>query len=606
MKHPLLTAAPLVLLSAPFPAQFGNAWVEFTREDARLEAAPTQVSSTTDEVDFAWGDLDQDGATDLVAARKQPFATTGKRRNLLFMNVNGVLRDRTAEFATAADVPGDLGFLTPTNDRDVELVDVDGDGWLDVVTATDISDGDPKAVGHPRVYRNLGVDATGAWLGLRFENARFPQLFAFASGLPQNPRFTGVDAADLTADGFPELYFVDHDSSGAGGAGQTPAQDLNDRLLENDGSGFFLDASQAAASAQVLQSAFGTAVSLADMNLDGATDIVKSTSLNAPQYVGVAYNSAATPGLFPQIEVVHTFSPYYVNTGDLNNDGRPDLVVTDAGTDRYRYNTGTDPSGDATFSSAKTFQFLAGGDDGFGSESLIADLDGDGWRDVVINDVDVDIASFSRRIHLYHNPGGNPGDEITLVEEREQPGFGGWLGAVGLEQSDLTGGFSTAALDLDGDGDLDLVFGRADGTFVWMNQTVPNALAADRFEIGLAAGGVQGFALDAGPAHAAELYLLLGTASGTAPGFALDGVPVPLNVDTLFLQSLTSPNLPPYATNLGTLDAAGTGAASLTVPPGSSAGLAGLLLHHAFLTVDVGGSLAVSTASNAVPLGLVP
>ena len=53
-----------------------------------------------------------------------------------------MLVDRTAAYATASDIAGDQGFMTPTNDRDVELVDVDGDGWLDVVTATTLTDND--------------------------------------------------------------------------------------------------------------------------------------------------------------------------------------------------------------------------------------------------------------------------------------------------------------------------------------------------------------------------------------------------------------------------------------------------------------------------------
>ena len=36
------------------------------------------------------------------------------------------------------------------------------------------------------------------------------------------------------------------------------------------------------------------------------------------------------------------------------------------------------------------FPFASGGDDGFGSQSLIADLDQDGFKDVLISDVDVD------------------------------------------------------------------------------------------------------------------------------------------------------------------------------------------------------------------------
>ena len=131
------------------------------------------------------------------------------------MNRAGVLRDETAQFASASDVIGDMGFLTPTNDRDVVVADVDGDGWLDVVTATTLSDGKPKHLSHPRVYVNQREDGSGNWLGLRHEDARIPQLLT-TGGLAVAPRFCDVAAGDLTGDGFPDLHFVDYDGTQTG------------------------------------------------------------------------------------------------------------------------------------------------------------------------------------------------------------------------------------------------------------------------------------------------------------------------------------------------------------------------------------------------------
>ena len=173
--------------------------------------------------------------------------------------------------------------------------------------------------------------------------------------------------------------------------------------------------------------------------------------------------------------MAHTNAPYHVDVGDLNNDGRPDMVITDDGSDRYRYNLGTEgaPFFRAIWSSSKTFQFLSGGDDGFGSNNLIADLDGDGWNDVLIADVDVDIGGYNRRLHIYHNPGGAVGSQITLVEERQSSSSNAWLGAVGLKDGDLEGTHDMAVFDVDNDGNNDLVISRKDGTDVWMNQASP-------------------------------------------------------------------------------------------------------------------------------------
>ena len=516
-RGPLWIAGVLsgvVVFAASGHSQFGNAWVSFTQDSSMLGVAPSAVSNNNTEVDFAWGDVDSDGDVDLVVVRKQPFTSTGKRTNLLLMNEGGVLQDRTAVFARSSDVPGDNGFQTPTNDRDVLLADLTGDGRLDVVTATAVSDGDPKHVGHPRIYRNLGGTGAG-WLGFRHEDARIPQLFT-AGGLPANPRFAGVAAGDLTGDGALDLYFVDHDSSGSGGAGQPGALDLNDRLLVNDGSGFFADESFVRMSSTMLKSAFGMAVEIEDVNLDGVSDVVKDTALMSPQYVAVSYNDPSNEGFFNIFDSFHTNAPYHVDVGDLNNDGRPDVVVTDVFADRYRYNTGVDAFGRVVWSSSKTFQFLSGSDDGFGGNNLIVDLDGDGWKDVIICDVDVDVPGCSRRIHVYHNPGGAVGSQITLLEERQQAGAGGWLGAVGLGQNDLTGGYDAAVFDLDGDSDLDMVLGRCSGTFVWLNQVggAPPICGNVKYGVGLGGANIANLDSTSTPASGTVMTLDLSGFNG--------------------------------------------------------------------------------------------
>ena len=132
--------AALAWLVAVGPA--AGDWVELVDQTSvRMPVPPN-----------AWGDVDRDGDVDLIVARKEPFTTTGRRANVLLINegtdeghpVDGVLIDRTIEFASSSDVVGDEGFLTPTNDRDIALVDVDGDGWLDIVTAPAQTDGAPR------------------------------------------------------------------------------------------------------------------------------------------------------------------------------------------------------------------------------------------------------------------------------------------------------------------------------------------------------------------------------------------------------------------------------------------------------------------------------
>jgi FG-GAP-like repeat len=477
----LMVSAALV--AGPAFAQFDVQWVQFQNETATrlVSADPSLGINDTEEKDYAWGDVDKDGDIDLVVVRKEPFTSPGRRVNVLFMNENGVLVNRTDDYATDTDVPGDLGFQTPTNDRDVVLADFNGDGWLDMATAVTISDGLPKPISHPRIYMNKGA-VGGVWQGFRFEVDRSPQLYVLkANGDPDttkpNPgRFCSIAAGDVDLDGDVDLFLGDYDSSGAGGGGEPPGIDLNDRLWINDGNGFFSDSYQTRMNATMLLSAFSNSAAIADMNGDGLMDVIKDTALNPPQYVGIAYNKAPNDGVFDIFDDPHTFAPYFVSVGDLNNDTKLDMVVTDDNDDRYDLNTGNDALGRALFPVSRIFAFPAGAaysDDGFGSQSVIVDLDQDGWKDVLISDVDVDIEGCDRRMHIYHNLGDAP--NVTLREEAQMASAGsGWKGAVGFSPpSVLQGTHNVAAFDIDKDGDKDLVIGRCTGTSVWMNISNP-------------------------------------------------------------------------------------------------------------------------------------
>lgn len=456
-----LTTVAALATSVSVSAQLNNPWLTYAPGANRIQtpggAPATAITSDADEKDIASGDLDKDGWVDLVIVRKEPYTTTGKRVNYLLMNQNGVLVDRTAQYAVDSDVAGDFGFQTPTNDRDVQLVDVDGDGWLDVVTATTLSSTDPKHVSHPRIYHNKG-SIGGVWQGLRFENARIPQLTAIGSGVPMTPALCAVAVGDVTGDGAPDLYLVDYTYT-------TP--DLNDRLLINDGNGFFTDSLETRMTATMLASGFGTSGQIVDINGDGRRDIVRGMSGG----ITAAYNNPANQGFFNLFQNdVGTGAPYHVDTGDLNQDGRPDIIGSDDGIDFYRYNTGNDALGRVIWGPYKNYQFLSNGDDGIGGNNMVVDLDGDGWNDTIHADVDVDIPGCERRMHIYHNPGGAIGSQITLREESQLATSGGWKGAVGLTAADLGGTYDFAVFDLDNDGDKDLVLGRCSGVFVWLNQ----------------------------------------------------------------------------------------------------------------------------------------
>lgn len=432
-------------------------WATFVDETAtRLSTTNAAIlQSDPDEKDYAFGDLDQDGDLDLVIVRKEPFTTAGRRANVLLMNENGVLTDRTTLYATNSTVPGSAGFADLTNDRDVQLADFNGDGWLDIVTATTLSGAFPKYISHPRIYINLGNNGSGQWQGFIFDNEnRVPTM-------PDEPRFCGVWAGDIDNDGDQDLYLGDYQQGGA------RAIDLNDRLWINDGLGFFTDQSATRMTTQMLESSFGMAVGIADMNGDGFLDIIKDDALNSPQAVSVSYNNPSNAGFFNLYKDEQGMAPYHVKTGDLNGDGKLDMVVSDDGADRYLLNTGNDANGAANFSRF-TYSFSGGGgDDGFGGNNHIADLNNDGYPEAIICDVDVDIAGFGRRCHIYRNLGPSgviAGTTTPMVVLQEQISGGA---VAGIPLSVLQGTYEVAPMDIDGDGYRDLVIGTFTGTKVY-------------------------------------------------------------------------------------------------------------------------------------------
>ncbi len=443
MRRAVLFSGTMFILTAGVASAD---WVDFIDESvARL---PASVRNDDEEKDYAWGDVDQDGDIDVAIFRKQPFTSSGKRTNVLLINEGGgFFVDRTAEFATASNVPGDNGFLTPTNDRDGQFADFNGDGWLDIVTTTTLSDFDPPHIKNPRVYFNLGEDGNGNWLGFEYDSTAIPETFVNISNPNAAPRFCSVAVGDIDNDGDIDMHHGDYDSGGS------QVQDFNNRLLINDGTGHFTDESFSRLTSQMRLSAFGAASEIVDMNNDGANDIVKQTSLNAPTHVAIIYNDPDNPGFFEGYDQLYNLAPYFEKTGDLNNDGLLDMVVVDDGTDRYLIATGIGGDGQVNFQTKQAPSQT----NGFGGNAWIADLNNDGWQDAIITDVDVDIPGCGRTMKILRNLGDAP--SVTLS----------YQGTIGPGSGDPTGVHDVAVFDMNGDGWLDMIVGRCNGTEIWIN-----------------------------------------------------------------------------------------------------------------------------------------
>lgn len=438
---PRLGAATLLLsLLSPMASTAGD-WVNFTDETAtRIVAAPELALTDTEEKDFAIGDLDNDGDTDLLIVRKLPFTNVGPRRNVLFMNEDGVMTDRTDTLAP--------DMLDATDDRDVQVADFNGDGWLDVVVGTTLGE-------QPRLYMNRGAPL-GSWLGLEWDDTRLPTF------VPA-PQFCAVAVGDLTGDDRPDLYFADYDNN------------LEDRLLINDGNGFFTDETDTRMAAGFADSTFGTDAEIFDMNGDGWNDIVKNNASGSSPPPGFSPNTSIMyndgTGHFDVKDVVYDVAPYMTQVADFNQDDRMDLFIVDDGQDRVLTNTGNDGQNVAQFSTAlvttspDTF--------GFGGNTWAADVDLDGILDIVVSDVDTDIFGCDRQLTILRGTGTPP--NIT---------YGDPLSGADRDWR-TRGTFDAIVFDINSDGAPDLWLGTCEGTKVFMGDPgiLPEVFASG-FETG--------------------------------------------------------------------------------------------------------------------------
>lgn len=212
----------------------------------------------------------------------------------------------------------------------------------------------------------------------------------------------------------------------------------------------------------------------------------------------------------------------------------------------------------------------------------------------------------------FNDPGGALYD-LAQVTRVQKAAYVGGLGVGG--PGDVSRVWTTARwVDVTADGVPDFVrrevhivdYIQAAGTFEYTLGYVPGssaALSADIQVIDASVGGTQHLTLDAGPARAGEIYVLVGTLSGTQPGTPYGTVVAPINVDNYTLTLLTNPSVQALFGSIGVLDGQGRGTAQVPVPPGFKVG-GGVTAHHAFITLPL--TKPVDFVSNAVALFVLP
>ena len=155
-------------------------------------------------------------------------------------------------------------------------------------------------------------------------------------------------------------------------------------LYHNNGDGTFTDVSAKAGVANPAGKGLG--VTFADYDSDGFTDIfVANDSVQCFLYHNNGNGTFSEVGLLAGVgynEDGKAFAGMGADFSDFDNDGRPDIVVTDLSNERYMLFRN---NGDSTFRDVTNVSGLGGATLAFsGWSTHLFDFDNDGWKDIFV------------------------------------------------------------------------------------------------------------------------------------------------------------------------------------------------------------------------------
>ena len=146
---------------------------------------------------------------------------------------------------------------------------------------------------------------------------------------------------------------------------------------------------------------------------------------------------------------------------DVNNDGRMDIYVVDDFQDYVLINNST--NGNGTINASMVNNSQASLTQNFNGNILAADMDNDGFMDMVVSDVDVDIPGCGRNFCLLRNNGSGMTDPNNN----------------NLQDWNVEGSHDTVVIDINNDGNLDLFVATCDDYHMFVNTADPAFVLGD-------------------------------------------------------------------------------------------------------------------------------
>jgi enediyne biosynthesis protein E4 len=421
-------------------------------------------------------------------------------------------------------------FIIETNGSGVGLIDYDNDGWLDIYlvngSTPDAIAGKapaPKAAlfhnNHDGTFTNVadkaGVTNERWGVGVAiadYDNDGWPDIYvsnfgknrlyhnnhdgtftdvAEKAGVTLGNWSTGSTWGDYDGDGRLDLFvpgYIHYDmanqpSSGGQGSpfsfcefrgepvmcGPRGLKGEPDHLFHNNGDGTFTDVSEKAGVADK-NAYYGLASAFVDINNDGKPDLLVAND-STPNYLYInkgdgTFEDASYASGYALNENGRETASMGIGIGDYQNNGLLDVYNTTFSDD---YNPLYRNDGNANFTDISyqmgiaepTIPFL-----GWGNAFL--DYDNDGWKDIVISNGHVYPAvdhvawgtSWAQRPLLFHNIDGKKFDLVPAVEN------------TGLAK--VVVGRGLAVGDLFNDGKIDVVINVLDGKPVLLRNVNPD------------------------------------------------------------------------------------------------------------------------------------